>query len=633
MNLNFINTRNESESKFENIKIKQEDEYEKKLNDYCVMSTMSYQKNSDDSYQLKQMTTQKTVNNTSCDPVLTQIALDTSMFLNQQNQSNAKNTRSLKRMSSQTTNHTIMPNRKLATNSPLNIFRFNPNSEMSSICINTGIGDQHSMSLPSNYSNLMECAMSNTHNILDCHHTNQTPVVNQMTAQTCDLENFQMDDSCITSTEMDPRISMSGTTSKLTDNHENIRQMDSVMDHTTNNNYTNLSTSLPAYTIHDYMNKAKKTQLFDQQQPVFYNAKICRPTHLNKLLTQNKIFNNVLNSASNISCANTTISSVQSIPSPISSLQDDYESINNTKPALSLAGTSPQDDDYDEQDSEDESISNDMLLDLMDKNQDTFFWQYNILSKGVKTKKVLTLRNKDPHLHREFFDPVYQLQTISSRSSSLNNLRKGMGNDVTPNSDKLYQLGLQIRDFIQKSCQMNILNPNSVDIVNSEKAHLKREKNKIASRVCRIKKKAHNEANKLKLHALNQEHKQIVETISIAKNLIKDRLKGPNQMSTNKTLTETLDDVCLNKLTTKVAGNTDNYVLLLMQNIENDRNACFNVNSLKQTLFDHDELDENMMTISSIQDCLDDEKLDNNNNMNIRMMANQKFKCLTHTHT
>ncbi len=41
---------------------------------------------------------------------------------------------------------------------------------------------------------------------------------------------------------------------------------------------------------------------------------------------------------------------------------------------------------------------------------------------------------------------------------------------------------------------------------------------------------------------------QLVETISIAKNLIKDRLKGPNQMSTNKTLTETLDDVCLNKL-------------------------------------------------------------------------------------
>jgi hypothetical protein len=193
-------------TKFENIKIKQEDDYEKKLNDYCVMTTMSYQKMSDDSYQQKQMTTQKTVNNASCDPVLTQIALDTSMFLNQQNQSNSKSTRSLKRMSSQTTNHTILPNPKLATNSPLNIFRFNPNSEMSSNFINTGFSNQYSMSLPSNYSNLMEFAMSNTHNMLDCHHTNQTPVVNQTTAQTCDLENFQMDDSCITSTEMDPRI-------------------------------------------------------------------------------------------------------------------------------------------------------------------------------------------------------------------------------------------------------------------------------------------------------------------------------------------------------------------------------------------------------------------------------------------
>jgi hypothetical protein len=63
-------------------------------------------------------------------------------------------------------------------------------------------------------------------------------------------------------------------------------------------------------------------------------------------------------------------------------------------------------------------VNSDSLFDLMmsTKNRDSFFWQYNIQSKGPKTKKVLTLRNKDPHLHRDFFDPVFQLQSLNSRN-------------------------------------------------------------------------------------------------------------------------------------------------------------------------------------------------------------------------
>jgi hypothetical protein len=88
----------------------------------------------------------------------------------------------------------------------------------------------------------------------------------------------------------------------------------------------------------------------------------------------------------------------------------------------------------------------------------------------------------------------------------LNKLRKGDGNDVTPNSEKLFNLGLQIHDFIQKSYQMNNAVNTNFDAHNHEKVNLKREKNKIASRACRLKKKAQHEANKLKLNGLNQEH-------------------------------------------------------------------------------------------------------------------------------
>ena len=181
--------------------------------------------------------------------------------------------------------------------------------------------------------------------------------------------------------------------------------------------------------------------------------------------------------------------------------------------------------------------NNESLFDLMmsSKNRDAYFWQYNIQSKGPKTKKVLTLRNKDPHLHRDFFDPVFQLQSLNARGgTAVNKLRKGDGNDVTPNPEKLFNLGNQIKDFIQKSYQMNnicfsppsslmssssfnqlTITNKSIDILSSsvdtqtmskEKVNLKREKNKIASRACRLKKKAQHEANKIKLFGLNEEH-------------------------------------------------------------------------------------------------------------------------------
>lgn len=183
-------------------------------------------------------------------------------------------------------------------------------------------------------------------------------------------------------------------------------------------------------------------------------------------------------------------------------------------------------------------VNSEAFFDLMmsSKNRDSYFWQYNIQSKGPKTKKVLTLRNKDPHLHRDFYDPVFQLQSLNARGgAALNKLRKGDGNDVTPNAEKLYNLGNQIRDFIQKSYQMNsacfgvnstsqsqlassLGNSNGVGLSASlesssqmgpERVNLKREKNKIASRACRLKKKAQHEANKIKLFGLNEEHSKL----------------------------------------------------------------------------------------------------------------------------
>ena len=87
-------------------------------------------------------------------------------------------------------------------------------------------------------------------------------------------------------------------------------------------------------------------------------------------------------------------------------------------------------------------------------------------------------------------------------------LRKGDGNDVTPNPMKLYQLGKQIRDLLQNTSSLyhgiyhHVEHTSNVN----DTVEAKKEKNKLASKTCRLRKKAQHEANKLKLQGLNEEH-------------------------------------------------------------------------------------------------------------------------------
>jgi hypothetical protein len=114
----------------------------------------------------------------------------------------------------------------------------------------------------------------------------------------------------------------------------------------------------------------------------------------------------------------------------------------------------------------------------------SLFWQYNVQSKGPKTKRILYLKERDPHLYREFSDPVYQIKLTQTKGqTTFNKLRKGDGNDVTPNPMKLYQLGKQIRDLTNNSSSVyhGIYHVDQ-HTNNNDTAEVKKEKNKIASR-------------------------------------------------------------------------------------------------------------------------------------------------------
>ncbi|CAF1317369.1 unnamed protein product [Adineta ricciae] len=248
-----------------------------------------------------------------------------------------------------------------------------------------------------------------------------------------------------------------------------------------------------------------------------------------------------------------------------------------------------QDNDGDEITSDDEtttistSLNNDSTLTTQENssqpNSSSLFWQYNVQAKGPKTKRILYLKERDPHLCREFSDPVYQIKLTQTKGQQFTKLRKGDGNDVTPNPMKLYQLGKQIRDLSMVG--KSHLNTPSVyhGIYHVEQqsnpndtAEVKKEKNKIASRACRLRKKAQHEANKLKLHGLNEEHRTLINLIASIKLLVLKRyhdgqLNTPC-LSPNQSLETALDQLIATRYKQPVAGNADGFVQGILNDME-----------------------------------------------------------------
>ena len=80
--------------------------------------------------------------------------------------------------------------------------------------------------------------------------------------------------------------------------------------------------------------------------------------------------------------------------------------------------------------------------------------------------------------------------------------RRGDGNDLTANPKKLAAIGKELENLGKV---INDMAPVS-EIPLPTRTKSRKEKNKLASRACRLKKKAQHEANKLKLYGLEEEH-------------------------------------------------------------------------------------------------------------------------------
>jgi len=148
-----------------------------------------------------------------------------------------------------------------------------------------------------------------------------------------------------------------------------------------------------------------------------------------------------------------------------------------------------------------------------------FFWQYNLQSKGPKGNRLpLTTEFSNPHKLEQVTDPVFSPRCIIKGIKHTGKARKGDGNDLTPNPGKLHQIGQSLKHLNQIINDLTPVNELPVNV----RPKSRKEKNKLASRVCRLKKKAQHEANKIKSFGLEHEHEQLLYILNEMKNQVKD---------------------------------------------------------------------------------------------------------------
>ncbi|XP_050460780.1 protein CREBRF homolog isoform X1 [Cataglyphis hispanica] len=195
--------------------------------------------------------------------------------------------------------------------------------------------------------------------------------------------------------------------------------------------------------------------------------------------------------------------------------------------------------------------------------KERFFWQYNVQAKGPKGQRLIArTRLEDPHVLNEATDPVFSPHCALRGIKHSGKARKGDGNDLTPNPRKLHNIG---RELDKLNRIINDMTPVS-ELPFTARPKTRKEKNKLASRACRLKKKAQHEANKIKLHGLETEHRRLIQGISQAKHTLAAKLAESNPENQEE-LTRQMEKCC--KLATKVriANHSTEFVNKVLDNI------------------------------------------------------------------
>ncbi|XP_052358553.1 CREB3 regulatory factor-like [Oncorhynchus keta] len=141
--------------------------------------------------------------------------------------------------------------------------------------------------------------------------------------------------------------------------------------------------------------------------------------------------------------------------------------------------------------------------------------------------------------------------------------RKTDASDLTPNPVKLTNIGEQLQKLNATIDGMGPVN----DLPVVARARSRKEKNKLASRACRLKKKAQHEANKIKLWGLNQEYENLLGALLRIKDVIGQRVErsGEEVDKDERGMTQRLEDILKESSGPLVAGRTKEFVQRILE--------------------------------------------------------------------
>ncbi|XP_030649371.1 CREB3 regulatory factor [Chanos chanos] len=188
-----------------------------------------------------------------------------------------------------------------------------------------------------------------------------------------------------------------------------------------------------------------------------------------------------------------------------------------------------------------------------------YFWEYSEQLTPSKQERML----KPSEWDRDTLPSnMYQKNGLHHGKYTLKKSRRTDVEDLTPNPRKLLQIGNELRKLNKV---ISDLTPVS-ELPLTARPRSRKEKNKLASRACRLKKKAQYEANKVKLWGLGTEYDRLLFVINAIKEDIMNRVqdvsddKGTSMADKlNRLIEETL-------VKSPVAGQTSDFVNQILEN-------------------------------------------------------------------
>uniref|UniRef100_A0ACB8EJH8 Uncharacterized protein n=1 Tax=Sphaerodactylus townsendi TaxID=933632 RepID=A0ACB8EJH8_9SAUR len=149
-----------------------------------------------------------------------------------------------------------------------------------------------------------------------------------------------------------------------------------------------------------------------------------------------------------------------------------------------------------------------------------YFWEYSEQLTPSQQERML----RPSEWNRDTLPSnMYQKNGLHHGKYAVKKSRRTDVEDLTPNPKKLLQIGNELRKLNKV---ISDLTPVS-ELPLTARPRSRKEKNKLASRACRLKKKAQYEANKVKLWGLNTEYDNLLFVINSIKQEIVNRVQSP----------------------------------------------------------------------------------------------------------